>query len=396
MSWVIYTRSEQCMYSKLCTSLLRKKGLEFEEKADLAPELLRQELAARGCCDTRLPQAFMCTRHVGGWAKLRDAVDEPLLQANPLRYTPYPIQHDDLWRLYKQAVASFWTVEEIDFSRDRQDWAALTDGERHFISHVLAFFASSDGIVQENLMQNFCNEVQVPEARQFYACQVFIESVHSDAYGLLLDTYIEDPHEKLRLFQAIRTIPCVQKKADWALKWLDASRPFAQRLLAFICVEGILFSGSFCAIYWLKKRGLMPGLTFSNELIARDEGLHQQFGERLYVAHLNNRMDPDTAAAIVREAVEHELEFVTEALPVSLIGMNAELMADYVRYVADRIMLTLGYPALYNVKECVFGFMESISLQSKASFFESRVSSYQKAHVAQSEEDKKFAVDEDF
>jgi ribonucleoside-diphosphate reductase subunit M2 len=291
----------------------------------------------------------------------------------------FPITNDAIWRMYKQAEASFWTAEEVDLSSDIRDWERLTPGEKHFIKHVLAFFAASDGIVLENLAGRFMTEVQLPEARAFYGFQIAIENIHSEMYSLLLDTYIQDQAEKALLFRAIGTVPAVTRKAEWALKWIGSDRPFAERLLAFAAVEGIFFSGSFCAIFWLKKRGLMPGLTFSNELISRDEGLHCDFACLLY-GLLKSRPDDETARSIIREATEIEREFVTEALPVSLIGINAALMNQYIGFVADHLLVELGMRKEYNV-ENPFEWMELISLQGKTNFFEKRVAEYQKAGV---------------
>ncbi len=324
------------------------------------------------------------------------AVDEPILKENKNRFVLFPIQHADIWEYYKKAEASFWTAEEIDLSQDQKDWDNLNDGERHFISHVLAFFAASDGIVNENLAENFVSEVQYTEAKFFYGFQIAIENIHSETYSLLIDTYIKDNKMKDKLFNAIDTMDCVKKKADWALRWIDEGN-FAERLVAFAAVEGIFFSGSFCSIFWLKKRGLMPGLSFSNELISRDEGLHCDFACLLYTNHLNNKLDRETVEAIIKDAVNIEKEFVTDALPVSLIGMNAELMCQYIEFVADRLLLELGYDKVYNTSN-PFDFMEMISLQGKTNFFEKRVGDYQKAGVMKKNEDDspKFSLDEDF
>jgi len=305
--------------------------------------------------------------------------NEPLLKENPDRYTMFPVQFPEVWVLYKKAVASFWTVEEVDLSMDMHDWAKLSDNERRFIKHVLAFFASSDGIIMENLAARFMSEVQAPEARAFYGFQIAIENVHSEMYSLLLDTYVRDNEERHKLFRAIHTIPCIQKKAAWALKWINNSDSFAERLVAFACVEGIHFSGSFCAIFWLKKRGLMPGLSFSNVLISRDEGLHTDFACLLY-SLLHHRLDVQRVHEIVREAVDLELEFCCDALSVELVGMNAELMGQYIKFVADRLLVALGVPKLYEVRN-PFDWMEMISLEGKANFFECRVGEYQRAGV---------------
>jgi ribonucleoside-diphosphate reductase beta chain len=319
---------------------------------------------------------------------------EPLLQENKSRFVLFPIKHPDIWKMYKQAEASFWTAEEIDLSPDLADWEKLSDDERHFVKHVLAFFAASDGIVNENLAERFLHEVQVPEARCFYGFQVAIENIHSETYSLLIDTYIKDSKEKDRLFNAIDTVPCVTKKADWALKWISGDASFAERLVAFAAVEGIFFSGSFCSIFWLKKRGLMPGLTFSNELISRDEGLHCDFACLLY-SMLNNKMDESRLKKIITDAVAIEKEFILEALPVSLIGMNAKMMAEYIEFVADRLLIALGSTKVYGTAN-PFPWMELISLQGKTNFFEKRVSEYQKAGVMAEKNSQVFTLDEDF
>ena len=319
---------------------------------------------------------------------------EPILTENKNRFVLFPIQHADIWQMYKQAEASFWTAEEIDLSQDQKDWENLNDGERHFISHVLAFFAASDGIVNENLAVNFMQEVQSPEARCFYGFQVMMENIHSETYSLLIDTYIKEPTEKHRLLNALDTVPAVAKKGDWALRWIN-SENFAERLIAFAAVEGIFFSGSFCSIFWLKKRGLMPGLTFSNELISRDEGLHCDFACLLYNQHLVNKLAPERVREIICDAVEIEKEFVTDALPVNLIGMNAKAMQQYIEFVADRLLVSLGLPKEYNATN-PFDFMEMISLQGKTNFFEKRVAEYQKAGVMSERSDNVFSMDEDF
>jgi len=321
---------------------------------------------------------------------------EPILIENKDRFVLFPIKHNAIWEMYKKAEASFWTAEEIDLAQDLQDWnTKLNDDERHFIKHVLAFFAASDGIVNENLAINFLNEVQYPEARCFYGFQVMIENIHSETYSLLIDTYIKEPTEKDKLFHAIDTVSCVGKKAEWALKWIN-SKSFAERLIAFAAVEGIFFSGSFCSIFWLKKRGLMPGLTFSNELISRDEGLHCDFACLIY-NQLKNKLSVDRITEIITNAVSIEKEFVSDALPVRLIGMNAELMCQYIEFVADRLLQSLGCPKFYNAAN-PFPFMEMISLQGKTNFFEKRVAEYQKAGVmgGKTENNNVFKLDEDF
>lgn len=321
--------------------------------------------------------------------------EEPILRENSERFVLFPIKHDDIWQFYKKAEASFWTAEEIDLGQDLKDWIDLTDGERHFITHVLAFFAASDGIVNENLAENFVAEVQYTEAKFFYGFQIAIENIHSETYSLLIDTYVKDPKEKDHLFNAIETMDCVKKKADWALRWIDEGS-FAERLVAFAAVEGIFFSGSFCSIFWLKKRGLMPGLSFSNELISRDEGLHCDFACLLYNNHLINKLPVETVQKIIADAVDIEKEFVTDALPVKLIGMNSDLMCQYIEFVADRLLNELGCPKLYQSSN-PFDFMDMISLQGKTNFFEKRVGEYQKAGVMNADKEApKFSLDEDF
>ncbi len=323
-------------------------------------------------------------------------VVEPILEKNNSRFVLFPIVHDDIWSFYKRAEASFWTAEEIDLSPDLIDWEnKLTEDERHFVKHVLAFFAASDGIVNENLAEHFLSEVQYTEAKFFYGFQVAMENVHSETYSLLIDTYIKGTAEKAHLFNAIDTLDCVKKKADWALRWIDEGS-FAERLVAFAAVEGIFFSGSFCSIFWLKKRGLMPGLSFSNELISRDEGLHCDFACLLYNNHLNNKLSKDQVKKIIMDAVEIEKEFVTDAIPVRLIGMNSDLMGQYIEFVADRLLNELGNEKVYNTSN-PFDFMDMISIQGKTNFFEKRVGEYQKAGVLNgSDKDAGFSMDEDF
>jgi len=391
----IYTKPE-CSYCKKAKALLTKHDIPFREVVLSDVAVLKEQLGIVKKSPLTFPQIYINKTYVGGYQDLRDRLEEPLLIENPLRFTPFPIQHADMYDMYKRAVASFWTAEEIDFSKDRDDWDyKLKPDEKHFIKHVLAFFASSDGIVQENLAQNFLNEIQIPEARLFYSYQIFNESIHNQTYGLLIDTYIDDDAEKKHLFEAVRTIPCVEKKAQWALKWMDKSRSFAERLVAFVCVEGLLFSGSFCSIFWLKKRGLMPSLAFSNELISRDEGLHQNFGTLLYTKYLRHKLSANRVAAIVREAVEHEEEFTTVAVPCALIGMNADLLKQYIRFVADTIVVSLGYEPLYGATN-PFDFMINISLQGKTNFFERRVSEYQRAGVMAGGGEDAFGLDEEF
>lgn len=319
---------------------------------------------------------------------------EPLLSENSDRFVIFPIKHDDIWQFYKKAEASFWTAEEIDLSQDLKDWNNLNDNERHFISHILAFFAASDGIVNENLAVNFLQEVQYAEAKFFYGFQVMIENIHSETYSLLIDTYINDAAEKAHLFTALDNIDCVKRKGEWALKWIE-SDSFVERLIAFAAVEGIFFSGSFCSIFWLKKRGLLPGLTFSNELISRDEGLHTDFACALYNNHIVKKIPKERIVEIIIDAVEIEQEFVVDALPVDLIGMNAKLMSQYIEFVADRLLISLGCDKYYNSSN-PFDFMEMISLQGKTNFFEKRVAEYQKSGVMNEGENKTFSLDEDF
>jgi ribonucleoside-diphosphate reductase beta chain len=323
--------------------------------------------------------------------------NELLLRENKDRFVLLPINYPKVWEKYKQHEASFWTAEEIDLGADLKDWEKLNDGERHFITHVLAFFAASDGIVNENLAVNFMSEVQLPEARCFYGFQIMMENIHSETYALLIDTYVKDPVEKDRLFHAIETVPAVKKKAEWALRWIENGN-FAERLVAFAAVEGIFFSGSFCSIFWLKKRGLMPGLTFSNELISRDEGLHCEFACLLY-GMLQNKLSEEQVHAIILDAVKIEKEFITDALPVKLIGMNADLMGQYIEFVADRWLGELGYKKVFNTTN-PFDFMELISLQGKTNFFEKRVGDYQKSGVMSNttggKDTQTFSLDEDF
>ncbi|CAG8509329.1 9955_t:CDS:2 [Paraglomus brasilianum] len=327
--------------------------------------------------------------------------NEPLLQPNPRRFVLFPIKYQEIWHFYKKAEASFWTVEEVDLSKDLNDWDnKLTEDEKYFVSHVLAFFAASDGIVNENLVERFSNEVQIPEARCFYGFQIMIENIHSEMYSLLIDTYIKEPAQREFLFDAIETIPCIRKKADWALRWIaDHKASFAERLVAFAAVEGIFFSGAFASIFWLKKRGMMPGLTFSNELISRDEGLHCDFACLLF-SHLRMRPSQKKVEAIIVEAVSIEQEFLTESLPVDLIGMNSTLMKKYIEFVADRLLVALGCPKHYK-SDNPFDFMDLISLQGKTNFFEKRVSDYQKANVmsrvtSSNPSDNTFTLDADF
>mmetsp|Transcript_43710 Transcript_43710/g.77366 ORF Transcript_43710/g.77366 Transcript_43710/m.77366 type:complete len:347 (-) Transcript_43710:86-1126(-) len=323
---------------------------------------------------------------------------DPLLMDNPRRWVMFPIEHADIWEMYKKHEASFWVAEEIDLSHDNRDWDQLTDSERHFVKHVLAFFAASDGIVIENLAGQFSMEIQLPEARAFYGFQIAMENIHSETYSLLIQQYIRDPSEQDEVFNAIQTMPAVQAKAEWAIQWMNRENSFAERLVAFASVEGILFSGSFCAIYWLKKRGLMPGLTFSNELIARDEGLHAEFACLLY-RKLQNPLPEDVIHSIIQGAVDVERQFICESLSCDLIGMNSMLMTKYIEFVADRLLVALGHSKIFNATN-PFDWMELISMQGKTNFFEKRVGEYQKAGVmtptASQDESKMFSLDADF
>lgn len=319
---------------------------------------------------------------------------EELLTETKNRFVIYPIKYDKIWKMFKTAESSFWTAEEIDLSKDIDDWEKLSDNERYFIKHILAFFAASDGIVNENLALRFYNEVKIAEARAFYGFQVAIENIHSEIYSLMIDTFIKDNQEKDNLFNAIDTIPCIKKKADWALRWIeDKDTTFAKRLIAFAVVEGIFFSGAFCSIFWLKERGLMPGLCTSNEFISRDEGLHCEFATLLY-SMIKNRLSEEEVSDLIREAVDIEIEFITDAIPCNLLGMNAELMKEYIKFVADRLIVQLGYEKLYNVRN-PFPFMDRISLEHKTNFFENRESNYSKANVGQKNAHE-FSIDEEF
>jgi ribonucleoside-diphosphate reductase beta chain len=321
---------------------------------------------------------------------------EPILQENKDRFVIFPIKHQDIWEWYKKQEACIWTAEEIDLHTDLNDWNnKLNDDERYFIKHILAFFAASDGIVNENLAENFVSEVQYPEAKFFYGFQIMMENIHSETYSLLIDTYVKDEAEKYELFHAIETFPAIKEKAEWALKWIS-SDSFAERLIAFAAVEGIFFSGSFCSIYWLKKRGLMPGLTFSNELISRDEGMHCDFAVHLHNHHLINKVPKARITEILTNALDIERKFITESLPASLIGMNANLMTQYLEFVTDRLLVELGCDRVYNSSN-PFDFMDMISLQGKTNFFEKRVGEYQKAGVMNNDsEAQKITFDADF
>jgi ribonucleoside-diphosphate reductase beta chain len=324
-----------------------------------------------------------------------DEIVEPILQENPNRFTLFPIMKPKLYQHYKNHVSVFWTVEEVDLSKDMKDWEKLTENEQRFIKYVLAFFAGSDGIVQENLAARFMNEVQLPEARNFYSVQLMLEATHSEQYSLLIDTYIEDKEEKLELFKATETVPCVKLKADWAKKWIESrDENFATRLIAFAVVEGIFFSGSFCAVFWIKERGLLPGLTTSNEFISRDEGIHCNFAVDLF-HEIVNKPSKEKVHTIIKEAVSIEKNFIIEALPCSMIGMNSELMSQYIEFVADRLCTQLGYGKIYGTSN-PFDFMERISLEGKDNFFEKRVTNYAKSGVGKTKEEMSFNLDADF
>jgi ribonucleoside-diphosphate reductase subunit M2 len=330
------------------------------------------------------------------WKELEK--DDPLLKENPNRWVMFPIKYPQVWEMYKKHEASFWTAEEIDLSQDLKDWEKLAESERHFIKHILAFFAASDGIVLENLGTNFSSEVQIPEARAFYGFQIAMENIHSETYSLLIEQYIRDDAERNEVFNAIQTMPAVRTKAEWAVQWMNNENSFAERLVAFAAVEGILFSGAFCSIYWLKKRSMMPGLTFSNELISRDEGLHADFACLLY-SMMQHKLPDDVVHDIIRGAVESEKAFICEALSCDLIGMNSELMTKYIKFVADRLLVALGHPKIYDAQN-PFDWMELISLQGKTNFFEKRVGEYQKAgvmaSVGEAERGVAFSLDVDF
>ena len=373
MSVIVYSK-KGCEYCDKAVTLAQEFDLSVEQTEKSKEEL---ELIC-GKKVATYPQVFVNDKHIGDYFEFEEYITtmEPLLMESPNRFTIFPIRYHNLWKLYKKAQMSNWTAEEIDFSKDMGDWENLSDNEKHFIKHILAFFASSDGIVFENISVNFAKEVQAPEARSFYAYQEHNEMVHGETYSLLIDKYVDDPREKDRLFRAIETVPCVRTKADWAMKWFDLSRNFSSRLVAFACVEGIFFSGSFCAIFWLKKRGLMPGLCFSNELISRDEGLHQEFAVELYHT-LRNKPSELTVRLILTEAVDIEKKFIIDALPCKLIGMDADKMGQYIEFVADRLMKQFGFEPIWKTQN-PFDFMENIALDGKTNFFEKRVGDYSK------------------
>ena len=392
MKVITILSKEGCPMCDVAMDICNEWGIPAD-KTVTSPNKLLGLTGQRG-----FPQILVDGEHIGGHLDLEPYIDknfEPVLQENLSRYTTFPIKYDNLWSLYKSAVASFWTVEEVDLSKDLEDWNKLKDSERHFITTILAFFASSDGIVMENISCNFSREVQLSEARSFYAYQEFNESIHGETYSLLIEKYITDPVKKQEAFNAIEKIPCIRDKAQWAMKWFDStSIPFVQRLVAFACVEGIFFSGSFCAIFWLKKRGILPGLSFSNELISRDEALHLEFAVSLY-HQMRNKPPPGIVREIIEGAVQIEKAFIVEALPCRLIGMDSSAMSTYIEFVADRLMKQLGFPPIYKSKN-PFDFMEAISLEGKTNFFEKRVAEYGKHGVGLSADDNKVAFDEDF
>jgi ribonucleoside-diphosphate reductase subunit M2 len=381
---VIVLSKDGCEYCDKAVSLLESQGISYEKEL-VSKEILYEKTKARV-----YPQVLINDTLVGGFFELEEILADPILKENPNRFTVFPLHYHSLWQLYKKGQMSNWTAEEIDFSKDMDDWNALSDNERHFIKTILAFFAASDGIVFENININFAKEVQIAEARSFYAFQCHNEMVHGETYSLLIEKYIRDQQQKEQAFRAIETMPCVKKKAEWALEWFDRKWHFAERLFAFACVEGIFFSGSFCAIFWLKKRGLLPGLSFSNELISRDEGLHLEFAVEL-LNLLNFKPSTETIHKIIKSAVDLETQFITEALPCKLIGMDCDKMTQYIHYVADRLLKQVGRPVVWNAQN-PFDFMENISLDGKTNFFEKRVADYGK--FDDSAGDVKF--DEDF
>jgi ribonucleotide reductase beta subunit family protein with ferritin-like domain len=390
MKVVIYSKPG-CVLCDVAQDIANEWEIQTTKKLIDSKEL--KELTG----ETSYPQIMINDEHIGNHLEFDKFIKnnhEPILHESYGRFSTFPIKYHDLWELYKNGVASFWTVEEIDLSKDMEDWKSLSQKERHFVSTILAFFASSDGIVMENISVNFSREVQISEARSFYAFQEFNESIHGETYSLLIEKYITDPIEKMNSFNAIENIQCVKDKANWALNWFDTSRPFRERIVAFACVEGIFFSGSFCAIFWLKKRGLLPGLSFSNELISRDEALHLDFAVAIF-HHLINKPSEDIVHDIVLSAVNIEKEFILEALPCKLIGMDNIQMSQYIEFVADRLLKQLGYTTIWNTKN-PFEFMEAISLEGKTNFFEKRVGDYGKYGVGLSAEDNTITFDEEF
>ena len=384
-----------CIYCEKAACLLEAHGISFETEA-MTSEELKKLCRVLGCAST-FPRVFKGDKLIGGYENLQDMVTEPVLNPSDDRFVYFPVKYPDLHQLYKKGIASFWTPEEIDLTKDAEDWPKMTEPERSFIRMVLGFFAGADGIVNENLVANFCQEVQIPEARAFYSFQAFNETQHAETYSLLLDALVKDPEEKDRLFKGIQTIGSVGAKAQWALKWLqNAERPFGERLVAFACVEGIMFSSSFCAIFWLRKRALMPGLCLSNDFIARDEGLHQTFACAL-LQHLKRTPSESTMKSIVKEAVDVEKAFVEDLLPNNLIGMSKRSMNEYVEYVADNLLHQLRLTPLFGTKN-PFEWMETICLSGKANFFELRNSSYSKPGIltGTATQEKVFSLDAEF
>jgi ribonucleoside-diphosphate reductase beta chain len=392
--YCVYTR-KGCTWCVDAKDLLEKNELPYVSVECLDLEDMRTRLGPLAPAVDVFPFITRGPKVIGGYHNLRDSLEEPLLMEDMARLTAFPIEMPDVYELYKKAVASFWTADEINLRQDADDFALLSADERHFLSYVLAFFASSDGIITENIMGSFANEVQKSEPRLFYAFQAFNEAEHNRTYSLLIDTLIKDPEERDRLFNAILHVPAVKAKASWALKWFDrTTKRFAERLVAFACVEGILFSGSFCAIFWLKSihNGKMPGLSLSNQFIARDEALHCEHAALLY-HKLHNKLSQDEVETIISEAVENEKRFITEALPPSLAGMNAALMSQYIEFVADMLLLDLGHTKKYRSTN-PFPFMQAISLEGKTNFFENHVSEYSRAGIMG--DFTKFSLDEEF
>ena len=395
---IVYTKSG-CSNCTTLKNTLTKIGIRFGEVkcasiGEVAKKLNGTAFEESVYDFAGFPLVTDGDKWIGGFAEAMEKYGEPMLATNPDKFSMYPITYPDVYEMYKKARASYWQPEEITLSKDLADWNKMTEDEQHFVSYVLAFFSASDGIVNENIDVNFSKEIEVPEVRAFYAFQEAMEAVHSETYSILLDKYVSDPKRKQFLQQGIRTIPSVAQKAAWAQKYMSTSVQFAKRLIAFACVEGIYFSGSFCAIYWLKKRNLLPGLSFSNELISRDEGLHTDFAVLIY-SHLKNRVVEAEVHEIVKDAVKNEQNFINESLPCRLIGMNEALMSQYIEFVADRLLVNLGYAKVYFVK-CPFDFMENISLNGKTNFFEKRVGEYAKAGVMGNDADNRFDLSADF
>lgn len=394
MSILIYTKNDDsCSYCHRMVEFCKNEGIDYIEKP-VDSDTLKEVCKNLSIQTLTFPQVFGPRgEHYGGFEAAHQKLTEPILQPDT-NFTLFPIVHHDVFDLYRKAVASFWVAEEIDLSKDAEDLAKMNDNEKHFIMQIIAFFAGSDGIVNENLARNFLNEVGIQEAKSFYSYQIFNESIHSHTYSLLIDTYIKDEAYKTKLFNAIYTIPSVQKKAQWCMKWIkDTSQPFSKRLIAFALVEGLFFSGAFCSIFWLKKRGLMPGLSFSNELISRDEGLHQDHAVLLFSKLQNKPLEADVKH-LFQEAVDHEVEFICDSIPCNMIGMNQQDMTQYIKFVADRLLMQLGYSKMYHVKN-PFPFMENISLEGKTNFFEKKVGEYQRM-VERSKREVNFDEECDF